>query len=219
VIFSTGGAELEDVRRAYETVAAVNDQVAVLQCTAGYPAAWEELDLRVIESYRTLFPDAIVGFSAHDGGIAMSVAAFVLGARIVEKHFTLNRAMRGTDHAFSLEPAGLRKLVRDLDRARAALGDGVKTVYESEWEPIRKMSKKIVARLPLEAGHVVQLEDLALKSPGDGIAPYEVERVVGYRLLTALAEDEALRFDMLQAPASAAETEPSEAMPALGYAR
>ena len=93
-------------------------QIALLQCTAGYPAAWDELDLRVITTYRELFPDAVVGLSSHDNGIAMAVAAYVLGARIVEKHFTLNRAMKGTDHAFSLEPQGLRKLVRDL-RAHA----------------------------------------------------------------------------------------------------
>ena len=102
----------------------INPQVALLQCTAGYPAEWDELDLRVIATYRELFPDAVVGLSSHDNGIAMAVAAYVLGARIVEKHFTLNRALKGTDHRFSLEPQGLRKMVRDLRRTRVALGDG-----------------------------------------------------------------------------------------------
>src|SRR6185437_7469855 len=114
----------------HETVAELNEQVAVLQCTAGYPAAWDELDLRVITTYRDIFPETVIGFSSHDNGIAMAVAAFVLGARIVEKHFTLNRALKGTDHGFSLEPQGLRKMVRDLSRTRLALGDGNKTMYQ-----------------------------------------------------------------------------------------
>ena len=136
MIVSTGGALLEDVQRAYDAIMPINPQLAILQCTAGYPAAFEELDLRVISTYRERFPDAVIGFSSHDNGIAMPVAAYMLGARIVEKHFTLNRAMKGTDHAFSLEPVGLRKMVRDLDRTFKAMGDGTKKVYDSERAPI-----------------------------------------------------------------------------------
>jgi len=198
VIFSTGGGTLDDVRRAYDTLTDVNPQVIVLQCTAGYPAAWEELDLRVITTYRELFPDAVVGFSSHDNGIAMPVAAFVLGGRVVEKHFTLNRALKGTDHAFSLEPQGLRKMVRDLRRARLALGDGTKTMYPSEAAPILKMAKKIVAARDLSAGHVLRAEDLALKSPGDGLPPYELERLVGRTLRHPVAEEMSLTFELLE---------------------
>ena len=118
MIMSTGAATLDDVRRAYDAMHPINPHVAFLQCTAAYPPEYEQLDLRVIETYRNEFPDVVVGFSGHDSGIAMATAAYTLGARIVEKHFTLNRALRGTDHAFSLEPAGLRKLVRDLERTR-----------------------------------------------------------------------------------------------------
>lgn len=198
VIFSTGGGTLDDVRRAYETLIEVNDQVVVLQCTAGYPAEWDELDLRVISSYRDEFPEAVVGFSSHDNGIAMPVAAYVLGAYVVEKHFTLNRAMKGTDHAFSLEPQGMRKLVRDLRRARLALGAAEKTVHPSETAPILKMSKKIVAARSLPAGHVLQRDDLALKSPGDGLPPYELDRVVGRKLRHPLDEEMALTFELLE---------------------
>ena len=95
IVLSTGGATIEDVQRAYDTIMPINQQLAILQCTAGYPAAVEELDLRVINTYRDRFPGAVVGFSSHDNGIAMPVAAYMLGARIVEKHFTLNRAMKG----------------------------------------------------------------------------------------------------------------------------
>jgi sialic acid synthase len=198
VILSTGGATLDDVRRGYDTVAEINPEVAVLQCTAGYPAEWEELDLRVISTYRELFGSSVVGLSSHDNGIAMAVAAYVLGARIVEKHFTLNRALKGTDHRFSLEPQGLRKMVRDLTRTRVALGDGSKTMYTSETEPIVKMAKKLVAARDLPAGHTLTADDLAMKSPGDGLPPYELDRLVGRTLRHPVREDSALTFELLE---------------------
>ena len=197
ILFSTGCATLEDVRRAHDTVAEVNDQVVVMQCTAGYPAEWSELDIGVIGTFCELFPNAAVGFSSHDNGIAMAVAAYVLGARVIEKHFTLNRAMKGTDHAFSLEPQGLEKMVRDLQRTRVALGDGSKNTYPSEVEPALKMRKKIVAARALPAGHCLLPDDLALKSPGDGLAPYELDRVLGRTLRRPVAADEALTFELL----------------------
>jgi sialic acid synthase len=200
MIISTGGGTLDDVRRAYETVVEINPQSALLQCTAGYPAEWSELDLQVIDTYRQLFPDAVVGYSGHDNGIAMPVVAYVLGGRIVEKHFTLNRAMKGTDHRFSLEPVGLRKLVRDLQRTRLALGDGTKTPHPSEADPITKMGKKIVAATTLPAGHVLRREDLALKSPGDGLSPYELDNVIGRTLRHPLGEDAALMLEHLEEP-------------------
>ena len=206
LIISTGAATMQDARRAHDEIADINPQLAILQCTAGYPAAWEELDLAVIETYRRLFPEVVVGLSSHDNGIAMAVAAHVLGARVIEKHFTLDRAMKGTDHAFSLEPQGLRKMCRDLGRLHAALGDGCKKVYESEAVPALKMAKKLVAARDLPAGHVLERDDVAMKSPGDGLAPYELDRVLGRRLMRPLVEDAALTFEVLAeaVPAGAA---------------
>lgn len=197
MIVSTGGATTDDVRRAYDAVLEHNPQICLLQCTAGYPAEWSELDLRVIETFRQSFPEAVIGFSGHDNGIAMAVAAYVLGARVIEKHFTLNRAWKGTDHAFSLEPAGMRKMVRDLERTALALGDGTKRVHASEVAPIKKMGKKLVAARAIPVGHVLTPQDLAFKCPGDGIPPYDIEKVVGRRALQPLLEDETLTFEVL----------------------
>ncbi len=206
MILSTGGATLDDVRRGYDTVAEINPQVALLQCTAGYPAQWHELDLGVISTYRDLFPEAVVGLSSHDNGIAMAVAAYVLGARIVEKHFTLNRAQKGTDHKFSLEPTGLRKMVRDLRRIRIALGDGTKTMYSSEIDPMVKMAKKLVAAADLPAGHRLEASDIAMKSPGDGLPPNELDRIVGRTLRHPIQADGALTFELLDELAPQAES-------------
>jgi len=200
LILSTGGALIDDVQRAYDAIMPINPQLAILQCTAGYPAAFEELDLRVVEEYHERFPDAVIGYSGHDNGIAMPVAAYVLGARIVEKHFTLNRAMKGTDHAFSLEPVGLRKMVRDLERTGKALGNGVKKIYESEKAPIIKMGKSLVVARDLPSGHVLGPGDIVMKSPGGGIPPYELDKVLGRMTLKALFEDDFLSFEVLSEP-------------------
>ena len=200
MIISTGGALLEDVQRAYEAVAPINPQLAILQCTAGYPAAFEELDLRVISTFRERFPGAVIGFSSHDNGIAMPVAAYILGARIVEKHFTLNRASKGTDHAFSLEPVGLRKMVRDLERTHKALGNCLKKIYDSEKAPITKMGKSLVVARDVPSGHILGPGDIVMKSPGGGIPPYELDKVPGRVTLRPLMEDDFLTFEVLSKP-------------------
>lgn len=142
VILSTGGGTMPDIDAAVNEITAVHEDLAILHCTAAYPVRdFSELNLRVIETLRQRFP-YVVGWSGHDSGIAMALVAYTLGARIIEKHFTLNRAMKGTDHAFSLEPAGMAKMCRDLKRAHEALGDGVKRYYESERAPIAKMRRR-----------------------------------------------------------------------------
>lgn len=198
IFLSTGGGTLEDVQRAYDTIMPINPQLCVMQCTASYPAEPQDLNLQVITTYRKQFPDAVIGLSDHQNGISMAMIGYVLGARVIEKHFTLNRASKGTDHAFSLEPVGMRKLVRDLHRARAALGDGNKQPLPSEAKPLSKMGKKLVAARDLPASHVLGESDVAIKSSSDGLPPYELERVLGKRTTRALREDDNISFDDLR---------------------
>lgn len=197
MIISTGGSNMEDVQRAYDAIMPLNQQLAILQCTSSYPAEHADLNLRVIETFRKQFPENVIGLSDHENGIAMSTAAYVLGSRIVEQHFTINHTWKGTDQVFSLEPIGMRKLVRDLRRIREALGDGVKRVYPNEVVPISKMSKKLVAGCDLPAGHVLRETDVAIKSPGDGLPPYELDNVLGKTLKRPLVEDDDIMFEDL----------------------
>jgi N-acetylneuraminate synthase/sialic acid synthase len=198
MIVSTGGGTLDDVQRAYDTVMPINPRLCLLQCTCGYPAEFAELDLRVIATYREKFPDVVIGYSGHDNGIAMPLAAYMLGARVIEKHFTLNRAMRGTDHRFSLEPVGMKKMIRDLQRTRLALGDGRKKVYASEAGPVLKMGKKLVAARELREGHVLTAADIAIKSPGDGLAPYYLDQLLGQTLTRDLRVDETITLECVK---------------------
>ena len=197
MIISTGGGKMEDVKRARDAIMPINDQLCIMQCTAGYPPSWDQLNLRVIETFRKEFPENVIGFSSHDSGIAMGVASYLLGVRVIEKHFTLNRALKGTDHAFSLEPLGMSKMVRDLGRLKSALGDGVKTPYESEVYPIQKMGKSLVALRDLPSGHVLSNDDIAMKSPGGGLPPYEMDKIIGMKLKKKMMEDDRFSIEIL----------------------
>lgn len=195
VIVSTGGASIEDVKRAYHSIMPINPQLSFLQCTASYPVDFSKLNLNVISTFRKMFPELVIGLSDHDNGIAMAPVAYMLGARIIEKHFTLNHTAKGTDHAFSLEPIGMRKMVRDLRRVKISLGDGKKKVYPEEEQPIIKMSKKIVAAHDLPEGHPITQADIAFKSPGDGLYPYEADKVIGKKTKRALKTDDAISWE------------------------
>jgi sialic acid synthase len=197
MIVSTGGGSLDDVRRAHDAIAPLNTQLCFLQCTATYPTRPEDMHLRVIETLRQTFPDVVVGLSDHYNGIALAVVAYMLGGRVIEKHFTLNHTWKGTDHALSLEPIGMQKMIRDLQRARLALGDGEKRLLDAETSAITKMGKKLVAARDLAAGHVLSEADIAIKSPADGIPPYQIGDVVGRRLQRAVRLDENFAFDQL----------------------
>jgi N-acetylneuraminate synthase/sialic acid synthase len=210
IFLSTGGGTIEDVERAVDTILPIDERLCVMQCTAAYPCAVDELQLRVIETYRERFPDVVVGLSDHQSGIAMSVVGYLLGARAIEKHFTLDHAWKGSDHAFSLMPEGMRRLVRDLRRVPDALGDGVKRRLPSEERPLEKMGKKLVAARDLPAGRVLGPGDLVAKSPADGgLPPYELDRLVGGRLRRALREDDAIALE---------DVEPAEELAARGTA-
>jgi sialic acid synthase len=197
VVFSSGGGSMEDVQRAYDVVAPLNDQICIMQCTSGYPADFDQLNLNVIKTYCETFPDAVIGYSGHENGIAIPLIAYMLGARVVEKHFTLNRTWKGTDQAFSLTPEGLRKMVRDLKRAHLAVGSSEKRALEVEEGPMRKMKKKLVAARDLPSGHVLREADIAMKSPGDGLPPYELEKLLGKTLRNPLAQGVNISFSLL----------------------
>jgi N-acetylneuraminate synthase/sialic acid synthase len=194
VLVSTGGGEMDDVQRAYDLITAENPNIAILQCTAAYPCEPEEMNLKVITSFRENFPDKVIGLSDHQSGISMALVAFTLGARIIEKHFTINRAWKGTDHAFSLEPVGLTKLVRDLRRAKVAIGDGVKQSIDKEVKPLFKMGKKLVAATDLKKGKILTDTDITIKSPNDGLPPYEWDNIIGLTLKKDLKKDENINF-------------------------
>lgn len=135
IILSTGMSTMEEIREAVDVVG--TDDLAVMHTTSTYPCPNEELNLRMINTLQDEYPDVPIGYSGHEVGLQTTLAAVTLGACLVERHITLDRAMWGTDQAASVEPPGLMRLVRDIRVIETALGDGVKKVYDSEL-PVRK---------------------------------------------------------------------------------
>ena len=153
IILSTGGGTFEDVDQAVNWLTAGGTPFALLHCTAAYPVRnYAELNLLALVEMRSRYPHCVIGWSGHDPGISMALVAYAYGARIIEKHVTLNRASKGTDHAFSLEPKGLATLCEDLKRAHLASGDGIKRMYPSERAPLAKMRRQPTAFGPRVTG-------------------------------------------------------------------
>lgn len=199
MIVSTGAATLEEIRRAYEAIMEINDQLVLLHCVASYPTEYHELNLKAIATLKREFPKAVIGFSSHDNGILAPVLAYMMGATVVEKHFTLNRAWKGTDHKFSLEPEGMRKQVRDLRRVDIAMGSGERDIQSFEHGAREKMGKGIYAARPVKAGTVLSWDDLAFKSPGTSMPPYMADYLVGKRIEVDLEAEDAFTLDMVGA--------------------
>jgi N-acetylneuraminate synthase len=138
LILSTGMSTMEQIRHAVELLD--QDRLIILHTTSTYPSQVEDLNLRVINSLQQQF-SCPIGYSGHEIGLQTSVAAVALGARVVERHITLDRAMWGSDQAASVEPQGLARLVRDIRAVEAALGDGVKRLLESEIPTMQKLRR------------------------------------------------------------------------------
>lgn len=140
LILSTGMSTMEEIETAVETVG--TDNLVLMHATSTYPLDPAEANLRMIQTLRERF-GVPVGYSGHETGLQVSLAAVGLGAHALERHITLDRAMWGTDHGASLEPTGLTRLVRDVRVIESALGDGIKRVYESEQGPRQKLRRAV----------------------------------------------------------------------------
>jgi N-acetylneuraminate synthase len=139
VVLSTGMSTVDQIRHAVDILG--TERLIICHTTSSYPAPVAELNLRMIKTLTTEFPHVPIGYSGHEIGLQTTLAAVVLGACFVERHITLDRAAWGSDQAASVEPAGLRRMVRDIRTIEAALGDGVKRVYDSELPVLRKLRR------------------------------------------------------------------------------
>ena len=179
MILSTGMADMKMVHAAFSQVNPINNQIAILQCTSTYPSAFSEVHLNVLQTYMKEFPDTVIGYSGHEQGIAIPPAAVALGAKIIERHFTLDRTMKGGDHAASLEPQGFAKMVRDIHHIEEAMGNTEKKIQESEAPVFRKLAKSIVSAVNISSGDSITANMLTTKGPGTGISPMRLNELLG----------------------------------------
>lgn len=197
VIFSTGACTLTELAAGVETILGETRDLVILHCVSSYPAPVEEMNLSVIPNLRNMF-GCPVGLSDHTTGVEAACAAVALGARIFEKHLTLDKAMAGPDHQASLDPREMAAYCRTLRSIRTALGDGVKRIMPSEAANRTAFSRYIVAARDMPAGTVLRAEDLRYKKVVTGIAPGHVDLVIGAKLAADVAEDAVIAWSMLR---------------------
>ena len=182
VILSTGMSDMIEVANAvYELVESGTQMqsISILHCNSEYPTPFCDVNLKAIETIQRAFPDCHVGYSDHTEGIEVPIAAAALGARIIEKHFTLDRKMPGPDHRSSLEPQEFARMVRGIRNVENALGNGVKEPSESELKNKPFMRKSIVASTFIKVGEVFSVLNLTTKRPGTGTSPVLWDEVIG----------------------------------------
>jgi N,N'-diacetyllegionaminate synthase len=198
LVLSTGMATLGEIESALVHVRTAGDPpIALLHCVSDYPARPADVNLRAMATLRTAF-SVPVGFSDHTVGIEVGLAAVAMGASILEKHFTLDRAMEGPDHAASLDPEGLKRLVASVRTVEAAFGDGVKLPAASERSTARAARRSLVAARDLAMGERLDDGALAVRRPGTGLSPELLPYVVGRRLRCPVSRGSLISLDMLE---------------------
>jgi N,N'-diacetyllegionaminate synthase len=196
IILSTGMATLSEVSRAVDAIwQEGNRSLVLLHCVSNYPADPADSNLRAMATLGDAF-GVPAGFSDHTMGDAMALAAVALGASVIEKHLTLDRALPGPDHQASMEPDAFRQMVERIHAVESGLGSGRKQPVAREAAVARVARKSLVAARPIPAGTVLAHEMIAIRRPGTGLAPDQLESVVGKRTLVDVAEGTLLTREM-----------------------
>ncbi len=192
LILSTGMSRPDEVQTTVNFLNRRNAAFVLLHCNSTYPAPMQDINLKWMDALRQVHP--YVGYSGHERGIAVSIAAVALGAMVIERHFTLDRSMEGPDHAASLEQEDFERLVAGIRNVEQALGTGTeRRLSQGEMINRENLGKSLVAAMSLKSGTVIEGKHVKVRSPGQGISPQFYEKLVG-RTLRRDMNDEDLFF-------------------------
>lgn len=201
VYISAGASYLSEVDEAIRLLKESGcKDIVLFHCVLSYPTAPENANLRIISTLRKVFPDIRIGFSDHvapDSTMMTLATAYMLGAEVIEKHFTLDKSLPGNDHYHSGEPVDFRKAINNFRWIDKILGSGEKTVLECEKIPRREARRSLVLTRNMKKGDIITKLDLMPKRPGTGISPQYVDIVLGRKVLQDLNEDTILTWDMI----------------------
>lgn len=200
VLLSTGMSTLEEIDEAVHTVLEHNPRLILFHCLSLYPSPDEKINLNFMDVLRERFSPLPVGYSGHETGLLPTLAAVARGACIVERHLTLDKTMKGSDHAASLEPRQFKELVDSIRTIEKINGVAEKIMYP-ELVPLReKLAKSVVAKVIIPAGTVITSDMLAVKGPGSGIKPSLMASILGRVAQQSIAEDQHLPHEALKWP-------------------
>lgn len=203
IILSTGMSYLNEVEKAVRWIydiwnkSGFNQQLTLLHCVSNYPAHAEDVNLYAMNTLKTAF-GLSVGYSDHTLGMEMPIAAVAMGAKVIEKHFTLDRNMKGPDHKASLEPDELKAMVKAIRNVERAMGNGIKRPAESEEETRIIARRSLVAKRDIKKGDVIRSGDIIIKRPGSGILPEFKGTIKGMKAGKNIKADSVIKWGDLK---------------------
>lgn len=201
IFLSTGASYLSEIENAVRAIKEEGcDDICLLHCVLSYPTKNEDANLSVIKSLKEVFTDCVIGYSDHtipDENMTIISSAYLLGAKVIEKHFTLDKTLKGNDHYHAGDPNDFKKIVNNLKLIDTVLGSPKITVLDCEKIPRREARRSLVLTRNLKAGDSIRKEDLMPKRPGTGISPEYINLVIGRKVKNDLEEDTILTWDMI----------------------
>lgn len=201
VYMSVGAAYISEIDVALRELKKSGcEEIVLLHCVLSYPTIPNDANLRIIETLKKTFPDVRVGFSDHvapDDTMMTLATAYLLGAEVIEKHFTLDKTLPGNDHYHAGEPDDFKKAIENFKKINSVLGSSEKTVLACEKIPRREARRSLVLTRDMKAGQIIEEKDLLAKRPGTGISPQYMDIIVGRTVVRDLEEDTVLTWDMV----------------------
>jgi N-acetylneuraminate synthase len=199
IFLSTGAATLGEIEVAINTILDTgNEEICLMHCTLDYPTDYENANLNMIKYLGEVFPDYLLGLSDHtrpDETMLTVTTAFIYGAKVIEKHFTLDKTLQGNDHYHAMDPKDLKMFRNNVDMIKTINGSYYKKPIECESESRKQARRSIVALKNMNAGEVITREKITFKRPGTGISPADLDKVLGRKLKEDVKEDELLVWE------------------------
>jgi len=197
MIISTGASYINEIEEAVEVISAYNKEIILLHCTSCYPTRLKDVNLDAMKTLMQIF-EFPVGYSDHTTGIYVSVAAVAIGAKVIEKHFTLDKELSGPDHKASLNPDELKEFVAAIREIETAMGDYEKRPCDSEEETRLKGRRSILTKSRIRKGEVITEDLLITKRPGTGIPPKRLREIIGKRAKRDMEEDSLISLEDIE---------------------
>lgn len=202
IIISTGASTTKEISDAIKTIEdEENRDIGVMHCVLSYPTAFEDANLLMIKNLKNLYPEYDIGYSDHtkpDSGMLVLTTAYLYGANILEKHFTLDKTLQGNDHYHAMDPDDVRTFFRNIEFIKTINGQYDKVPLECEAAARMQARRSIIANRDIDVGEVITVDDLTFKRPGTGISPNELDNVIGREVKKFIKEDDLLDYDMLK---------------------
>lgn len=199
ILLSTGASDLKEIKTAVDIITKYTKKLCIMQCTLCYPTKYEHSNLLAIKTIKKKFPNFIIGLSDHTLGTIVSSSSVLLGSRVIEKHFTIDKNLpKSADHWLSIDPAELKKLVEDVSILRKSLGTGLKKCLKCETVAKMNARRSIVILKDMNKGDILKNSSLILKRPGTGLSAGMIRKVIGKKLKKDLKADEILSLKHLK---------------------